>query len=126
MSRSSSSSTGWTERIDERQRDEEQRQADGDLRVGEVEPERALGPVQGQQGQAGDDRRQRERQVDQRVDGALAREIVADQDPGDERAHDRVDQHDDRARANRQLQRGQRRRIGDRGDERFEPGRRPR
>ena len=37
---------------DERQRDEQQREQDRELRVGEVEAERALGPVQRQQRQA--------------------------------------------------------------------------
>ena len=51
-----------------------------------VDADRAVGPVEGEQGEAGDDRRQRERQVDHRVDDPLAAELVADQDPGDQRA----------------------------------------
>src|SRR3712207_8558459 len=52
--------------------------------------------VERQQREAGDDRRQRERQVDERVDEALAAEVVADQHPGDDRAHHRVDRGEDR------------------------------
>ena len=68
---SSSSSTGCTERT-----------ANGSVtnssatamivRVSErCDPDRAVGPVQAQQRQAGDDRRQRKRQVDDRVDSRL-------------------------------------------------------
>ena len=54
--------------------------------------------VERQQREAGDDRRQRERQVDQRVDDALAAEPVAHEHPGDQRAGDRVDRRSRRAR----------------------------
>ena len=42
-----------------------------------------LRPVEREQRQAGDDRRQRERQVDERVDERLAAEVVAHEHPGD-------------------------------------------
>ena len=42
---------------DERQRHEQQRQHDGEARVGHVDAERAARPVQREQGQAGHDRR---------------------------------------------------------------------
>ena len=72
--------------------------ADARPGVGEVDVHRAVRPVERQQHQAGDDRRQRERQVDERVDHALAREAVAHQHPGDQRAHHAVDQRDEHAR----------------------------
>ena len=59
---------------DERERHEEQREADRDLREGDVDAERALRAVAGDQRQPGDDRRERERKVDDRVDDALAPE----------------------------------------------------
>ena len=71
---------------DEGQGDEAEGDDDRDPGEGDVEPDRAFRPVEGEQGEAGDDRRQREGQVDQRVDGALAGELVADEDPGDDRA----------------------------------------
>jgi hypothetical protein len=58
---------------------------------------RRPGPVQGEQREPGDDRRQREGQVDDRVDDPLAAEVVADEDPRDERAeHDVDERHDER------------------------------
>ena len=48
-----------------------------------------------------DDRRHGERQVDQGVDQALARELVADQDPGGRRARHRVDQRPSPGRSRR-------------------------
>ena len=53
---------------DEGQRDEGQREEDRALGVGDVDPDRALRTVEGQQHQAGDDRRQRERDVDEDVE----------------------------------------------------------
>ncbi len=65
-------------------------------------------PVQREQHQAGDDGRQRERKVDQRVDHPLAGELVAHEHPRDERAHHHVDDGDASARGNdRQLERGE-------------------
>ena len=51
---------------------------------GDVDAQRALRPVERQQHEAGDDRRQRERDVDDDVEDALAPEPVADQHPGDD------------------------------------------
>ena len=48
---------------------------------------------------AGDRGRQRERQVDQRADQPLGREIVAHQHPGDEQAEHAVDRRRDHRRA---------------------------
>ena len=77
---------------DERQRLEEQREHDRLPRERDVDAERRLRPVEREQRQAGDDRRQRERQVDDRVDEALAAEVVADEHPGGDRSEDRVDE----------------------------------
>ena len=60
--------------------------SDRELRERDVDAERAVRSVEREQRDAGDDRRQRERQVDERVDEPLAREAVADQHPGDQRA----------------------------------------
>ena len=57
-----------------------------------------MGPVQREQRQPGDDRRQREREVDDRVDDRSAPEAVADEDPGDDRPEDGVDEADADAR----------------------------
>ena len=70
---------------DERQRDEQQREDDGGARAGDVDPDRRARPVERDQRQPGDDRRQREREVDDRVDDVLAAEVVADEHPGDDR-----------------------------------------
>src|SRR3712207_7594032 len=47
-----------------------------------------------EQREPGDDRRQREREVDDGVHEPLAAELVADEDPGDERPRDGVDERD--------------------------------
>ena len=57
----------------EGQRDEQQRDHDAGAREGEVQPDRAARAVEGEQGQAGDDGRQRERKVDEGVDDAACR-----------------------------------------------------
>ena len=106
---------------DERERHEEQRQRDRGPRVGDVHADRALRPVDGEQRQPGDDRRQRERQVDDRVDGALAPEVVPDEHPRDECAGDRVDQDDEERDGERQLQGSHRRRRGHLLPERRQP-----
>ena len=103
---------------DERQRHEQQRQDDRRPRADDVDAGRAVGPVERQQRDAGDDRRQREGQVDERVDDALARELVADEDPGHERARHRVDRRDPERAGQRELQRRDRRRRGHRVPER--------
>ena len=78
-------------------------------------------PVERQQGEAGDDRRQREGQVDDRVDQALARELVADQDPGEDRAEDRVEDDDDQRADHGQFESRLRQRRGDLVPEGAEP-----
>ena len=79
----------------ERQGDEGQRDDQAPAGGVEVDVDRAVGAVEREQHDAGHDRRQGERQVDQRVDDALARELVADEHPGDQGAHHRVDDGDD-------------------------------
>src|SRR5829696_1678483 len=92
---------------DERQGHEEQCEQKPDPGVGDVDSERALRSIEREQRQPGDDGGERERQVDERVHDALAAELVPHEDPGDERARDRVD-------------RGDRLRAGDRPPERSE------
>ena len=105
---------------DERQRHEQQRQQHRELRVGDVDAERAGRAVERQQREPGDDRRQRERQVDQRVDEALAAEPVAHQDPGDQRAREGVDDGGGERHEQREAQRGDRLAAADRAPERIE------
>ena len=95
ISRSSSSSTGWTARTTKGKRHEQQGHDHGHPGEGDVDAHRAVGPVEGQQRQPGDDRGQRERQVDERVDHALAGKLVAHEHPGDQRSEQGVDQHHD-------------------------------
>ena len=63
----------------------------------EQRAEPAVGRVHGGERDAGDRRRQRERQVDQRVDEPLPGKAVAHQHPRDEQAEDRVDRRRDEA-----------------------------
>ena len=94
-SRSSSMRTGCTDRTTNGQRDEGQGDDEAPAGGVEVQADRAVGAVEGEQHDARDDRRQGEGEVDERVDDALAGEVVAHEDPGDERAHDGVDHGDD-------------------------------
>ena len=64
-----------------------------------------MGTVEGEQGEPGDDRRQREGEVDDRVDQGLATKVVADQHPGDGEAGGGVDHGDGERRTEGQLQR---------------------
>ena len=66
----------------------------------------------------GDDRRQREGQVDDRVDVPLARELIANEHPGDDRPRDGVDRDHDRRGGQGQLQRRDRLRVRHRVPER--------
>ena len=94
---SSSASTGCTVRTTNgRVTNRKARKIAGRV-YGEVEVERAARPVEGQQHEAGDDRRQGEGDVDEHLERPLAAEVVADEHPGDERAHHDVDQRDQRA-----------------------------
>ena len=94
---------------DERQADEDQRDDDAERRVGDLEPEPARGSapssrcrrIERGQRDAGDRGRQREGQVDQRVEQPPAGEAVAHQHPGDEQAEDAVDQRGERRRRRR-------------------------
>ena len=83
---------------DERKRDEHEREHDRRLREGDVDADRRLRAVEREQRQAGDDRRQRERQVDDRVHERLAAEIVADEHPGGDGAEHGVEQRRRRTR----------------------------
>ena len=78
------------------QADEGERDRDAERRVGDLDAERLEQPpdpavLREQRGQrdAGDRGRQREGQVDERVDEAAAREAVAHQHPGDDEAEAR-------------------------------------
>ena len=70
MSRSSSSSTGWTDRTMNGRVTNSSAMRIDDLRIGDVDAERAARAVERQERQSGDDGRQRERQVDEAVDDA--------------------------------------------------------
>ena len=59
---------------DERQGDEQERQDDAGAGERDIDPHRAVAPVEGEQGDPGDDRRQGERKVDHRVHDPLAGE----------------------------------------------------
>src|SRR5829696_7324709 len=78
----------------ERQRDEQERHHDRRARVGDVHAERALGAVERQERQPGDDGGQGEREVYDRVDYPLPPEGVPYQYPRDKRARDDVDGDD--------------------------------
>ena len=90
---------------DERQRHEHQREHDRGLRVGDVHPDRRGRAVQSEQGEAGDDGRQRKGQVDDRVHERLPAEVVANQDPGRDRAEHRVHHGDGDRGPNGELER---------------------
>jgi hypothetical protein len=79
----------------------------------EVDADRAVLAPELDQDEAGDDRRQREGQVDDRVDDRLAGEAVTDEEPGDDRAEDGVDRHHDQRADQDQLERFERGRLGD-------------
>ena len=79
---------------DERERHEEQREHDRRASERDVDADRRSGAVQRQEHEARDDGGQRERQVDHRVDEALAAKVVSDEDPRDQGADDAVDQGD--------------------------------
>ncbi len=83
---------------DERQADQDQRDDDSDPGVGhldaearELQPEPAVRREHRGERDAGHRGRQRERQVDQRVDQPAARELVAHERPGDDEAEERID-----------------------------------
>ena len=97
----------------ERQADEHQRDDDSQRRERHLDAQRlqvladpAVLRVHGRQRDARHGRRQRERQVDHRVDELLAGNRVANQRPGDDEAEERVDHRGDERRAERQLVRG--------------------
>jgi hypothetical protein len=69
-------------------------------------------------------RGQRERQIDQRIHDALAGEVVAHQDPGDDQAEERVHQRRDRGRAEAEAQRRQHAAVGQDTEEAVQPQRR--
>ena len=92
ISRSISISSGCTARTTKGRVTKQQGDDDRGAGQRDVDPDRAVLAPELDQDQAGDDRRQREGQVDDRVDDRLAGEVVTDQEPGDDRAEDGVDQ----------------------------------
>ena len=78
--------------------------------------EPALGAEQQHVDQAGDDRRDRERQVDQRDQEALAVELELGDRPGGGEAEDEVGRHRDRRDEQRQPDGGQRVGVGEGGE----------
>ena len=79
--------------------------------------ERAAGPVERDQRQPGDDRRQGEGEIDQGVDRSLAAELIPHQDPGDDGAHNSVDEGHGQGAEHAQAESSQRLRRGDGLDE---------
>ena len=71
----------------EGERHEQERQRHGPRGVGDVDAHRAVRAVEREQHEAGDDRRQGERDVDEHLEDALTLELITDEHPGDERAH---------------------------------------
>ena len=88
----------------ERERHEQQRDDDTGLLVGDVDAERAVRPVEREQDQARDDRRQRERQVDQDVEDLLAGEESRTSTQAISVPKTRLSSADDQARDDGQLQ----------------------
>src|SRR6266566_8124603 len=81
---------------DERERHEEQREQEAPTREHGVDPDGRLRTIEREQGQAGDDRRQSERQVDEGVHEPLADEAIAHERPGDRGPGDGVhERHDE-------------------------------
>ena len=68
-------------------------------------PSQPFGDVQIRVHQPGDRRRQRERQIDERIEQPLAGELVADQHPGDEQPEHDADRCRDERRAERRARR---------------------
>ena len=92
---------------DERQRDDDAERSEGDL-TGQQAPDPPGRRVERGQRDAGDRGRQRERQVDERRDDALAREVVPHEHPRDEQAEDRIDRRRQRRCAEAQAVGGER------------------
>ena len=108
---------------DERERDEDRRQHDArhgedDLEAVALQPrpEIALGAEQDHVDQAGDDGRDRERQVDQRDQERLAAELELGDRPGGGNAEHEIGRHGDRRDQQRELDGGDRVRVGERGE----------
>ena len=94
-----------------------------DLDVVRLEPgaEQALRAEQQHVDQAGDHRRDRERQVDQRDQEALAPELELGDRPGGGHAEDQVERHGDGRDQQGQSDRSERVRLGDAGEIGAEP-----
>ncbi|MNT58625.1 hypothetical protein D3C72_1960730 [compost metagenome] len=90
-----------------------------DLDVAVLQPlaEEALGAEQQHVDQAGDHRRHRERQIDQGDQQALAAELVLAHAPGGGDAEQQVERHRDGHGEQGQLERGNRVRLEDGGEE---------
>ena len=72
---------------------------------GDVDPDRRLRAVEREQREPGNDRRQSERQVDDRVDHRLAAKVVPHENPGGDRPEHGIEDGDDERCADRQLER---------------------
>ena len=77
-------------------------------REGEVDADRRARAVERQEQQARDDRRQRERKVDQRVQRRSSPEVVPDEHPGRHRPEHGVRERGERGDGQRELQGGNR------------------
>ena len=101
---------------DRGQHDARHREDDLDVVLGEPRTEEALGAEQEDVDQAGDHRRHRERQVDQRGQQALAGELEFRDRPRRDDAEDDVERHRDRRDQQGQPDRGERVGLGDAGE----------
>ena len=110
---SSSSSTGCTVRTTNGSVTNIRQSTTRRLREGDVDVDRRLRPVEREQRQPGDDRRQRERKVDDRVHERLAAEVVADEHPRGDRPQHCVEHRDGERGDERQLESRHRLRAGD-------------
>ena len=106
---------------DGREHDARHGEDDLDVVLGEPGTEQPLGAEQQHVDQAGDHRRDRERQIDQRGQQALARELELRDRPGRGDAEDQVQGHGDRRDQQREPDRGERIRLGDAGEIGAEP-----
>ena len=88
----------------EGQRDEEQGHPDTPLGVLQLQIHRAAGAIQCQHHQTRDDSRQREGQVDHRIDQPLAGKIIPGQHPRHEQAEHRIHAGDTNCDGQRHLE----------------------
>ena len=117
-SMSTSISTGWTARTTNGRVTNRSAMMTAIFVVGRVDAYGAVGPVEGEERDPGDDRRKRERQVDHAVERGLSGELVPDQDPRDHGPGEHVDHDHDQRRDHGPLERPPGLRVGDRVPER--------